>query len=109
MAGIDTIRSSARPEPAAPARPKAPPRSTMNGCLVRFRPVARRASAPIPVLLALAFTPAASAGPPSEGMIDLGARDPRLKWISAPKGFKVQVVAAEEQTGAIPTAMAFDD
>lgn len=43
-----------------------------------------------------------------EGLVELGARDPRLKGHYAPKGFKVEIVAAEPAI-VDPTAMAFDD
>jgi hypothetical protein len=43
-----------------------------------------------------------------EGLVELGKDDPRLKGHYAPKGCKVQVIAAEP-TIVDPTGMAFDD
>jgi quinoprotein glucose dehydrogenase len=50
----------------------------------------------------------AAPGEGREGLAELGRFDPRLRGHYAPKGFKVQVVAAEP-TIVDPTAMAFAD
>ena len=77
----------------------------MNGSLARFRPVARLA----PAVVSWFALAVAQAAPPPETPVDQGPHDPRLKGISAPKGFRVEVVAAEEEVGPTPIAMAFDD
>jgi quinoprotein glucose dehydrogenase len=64
----------------------------------------------MPILLAVFAAGRAQAGPAegTAGLVELGDQDPRLKGHYAPKGFKVQIIAAEP-TIIDPTGMAFDD
>jgi quinoprotein glucose dehydrogenase len=109
------MRSRSR-SPAEPALVLFPQRVFMT-----TRPVARRRFDPVAshlpacllalsMVLSLPGAGAAQTGPAEgkAGLVELGGDDPRLKGHYAPKGFKVQIVAAEP-TIIDPTGLAFDD
>ena len=75
------------------------------------RPDARRLARLIGLAVALIpglVAPSTTRAEGREGLVELGRTDARLKGYFAPKGFKVQVVAADPAL-ADPVSMAFDD
>ena len=85
----------------------------MSRRLVLFRHVVRRPSglafvATLALVLGASSLARAGSAEGKEGLVEQGKADPRLKAYYAPKGFKVQVVAAEPVV-VDPASMAFDD